>query len=95
MAAAPRTRSDAVSSLGMPPNVRSVLLRRSYQPFILVIAIANALYCALTAIVLIGFWQHISAITSIYFMLEICVITALVYIELRVWLLLRKMDLPK
>lgn len=60
------------------------LIKRSYKPFILIIAIANFLYCLITLVFISYFFTAISILGLSYFILEIIVIAYILYLEFTV-----------
>ncbi|MEG0851381.1 MAG: hypothetical protein RSF34_11120 [Flavobacterium sp.] len=61
-----------------------ILLKRNFAPFIRGIGIANLIYCMLTIGILISNHRFVTIIGISYFLTEICVISILAYIELKV-----------
>ncbi|MBA4259980.1 MAG: hypothetical protein C0446_12510 [Chitinophaga sp.] len=61
-----------------------LFVKRSYKPFILIIAIANFLYCLITLVFISYFFTAISILGLSYFILEIIVIAYIVYLEFTV-----------
>ena len=55
----------------------------NWQPFLITIAVANTLYCLLTAIILVVYYDRITIIGLAYFVTEIIIISCLVLIELK------------
>ncbi|MEO5999747.1 MAG: hypothetical protein ABIN89_23325 [Chitinophagaceae bacterium] len=55
----------------------------SWRPFLRTIAVANTLYCILTAIILSVHYDRITIIGFVYFVTEIIIIICLVLIELK------------
>lgn len=52
-----------------------------WRPFMKIIAIANLLYCCLTAGLMIYFYQQLTILGLIYFVLEIMIVMSLAFIE--------------
>lgn len=61
-----------------------VFLKRRFTRFMRIIGVANIVYCALTIGILIKFWDLISLTGTIYFLIEIVIISVLSYVELNV-----------
>jgi hypothetical protein len=55
----------------------------NWRPYLKIIAIANLLYCLLTIGLIIYFYQKLTVLGLIYFVLEIIIITILAMIELK------------
>jgi uncharacterized membrane protein HdeD (DUF308 family) len=60
------------------------VIKANWTPFIVVISIANLLYCILTIGLVIFYHPQLTAIGIAYFLGEIAIISGLVYIELNV-----------
>lgn len=60
-----------------------LLINNNFSPFLVGIAIANTLYCLLTAGLVIHYWYTISIWGVAYFVGEIIVVLTLVYVEYR------------
>ena len=56
---------------------------KNYKPFLKAIAIANTLYCLLTAILLVVYYTQLTIFDFTYFILEMMVIGCLVFFEKR------------
>lgn len=54
---------------------------KNWRIFLRVIAIANLLYCLLTAVLVILLYQQLTILGVIYFIGEILIVIALVYVE--------------
>jgi hypothetical protein len=54
------------------------------QPLMRIIAIANLFYCCLTAGLMVCFYQKLTVLGLIYFVLEIIIISILAFIELKI-----------
>jgi hypothetical protein len=52
-----------------------------WRPFMKIIAIANLLYCCLTAGLMVCFYQKLTILGLIYFALEIIIVISLAFIE--------------
>lgn len=59
------------------------LLKDNWQPFLRTISIANLLYCFLTMVLLIYYYQSITILGVTYFLAEIMVVCGLVFVELK------------
>lgn len=85
--------SYALAGIAMVFSLYSALcglaLSSGFKPYILAIAMANTLYCIATAGILLIFFEQFSVLASIYFLLEICVIIILVFIELTVYRIMK------
>lgn len=55
-----------------------------WRPYLKVIALANLTYCCLTLALVIFHYQSLMVLGLLYFLLELVVVGALIYIELRV-----------
>lgn len=60
------------------------LLKENWRPFLKIIIIANLLYCILTMTLLIAYHQSLTIIGMTYFVIEIIVVSGLVFVELQV-----------
>ncbi len=58
-------------------------VKRNWKSFLKVICTANILYCVLTLLIMIYYYESISVFAIIYFLTEIIVITALVLLEIK------------
>jgi len=58
-------------------------VNKNWRPFLKAIAFANLLYCCLTIGLVLYFYQSLTALGILYFVLEIIVILLLVSIELK------------
>lgn len=56
---------------------------KRWKPFLLGIALANLGYCLVSLVLVAMFFQRLTALGVAYFALEICVVMALVWIELK------------
>ncbi len=61
-----------------------LFLKENWTPFISIISIANLIYCILTIGFLIYYFNQIKNLELTYFLTEITIIFALVYIEINV-----------
>lgn len=59
-------------------------IKENCKPFLFIIAIANALYCVATTILMLYCYPQLTWIGLIYFISEITIISILVFIEIRV-----------
>lgn len=57
------------------------LVHENWRPFLKVIAAANLMYCCVTAVSLILFYQSLTILGFVYFISEIIIISGLVFIE--------------
>jgi len=83
--------SSTLILLAILPNIFCIysvccylFIKHRYKPFILIIAVANLLYCLLTFLLISYFFTTFTILGRSYFILEIMVIAFLVYIELNV-----------
>jgi hypothetical protein len=60
----------------------SFFIRRQWQPYLKAIVIANILYCCVTTGLVLYFYQSLTALGVIYFLVEVIIIACLVRIEL-------------
>lgn len=60
------------------------LLEGNWTPFLRLISIGNLLYCVLTMIFVYIYFNELTKLGLLYFLLEITVIVAIIIIELRV-----------
>lgn len=58
-----------------------LLVKRSYKPFILIIAIANFLYCLITMVLIFTHYSELTILGLSYFILELMIIGIIVYLE--------------
>lgn len=61
-----------------------LFVKSNWHFFIRVISIANLLYCCLTLVLVIYYFQSLTLLGIVYFLAEIVVICALVFVELKV-----------
>ena len=55
----------------------------NWKPYMKIIAIANLLYCCLTFGLMVYYYQQLTVLGLIYFILEIIVVVILAFIELK------------
>jgi hypothetical protein len=60
------------------------IIKQNWKPFLFMIAIANALYCIATMILLAYYYSRLTWLGLIYFISEIIIITILILVEIRV-----------
>ncbi|AQG79762.1 hypothetical protein [Spirosoma montaniterrae] len=60
-----------------------LLVKQSWKPYLRLIAIANLLYCGLTAGLMIYFYQRLTVWGLAYFVAEIIVVAGLALVELK------------
>ena len=60
------------------------LLKGNWKPFLRLISVGNLIYCVLTMILVYIYFNDLTKLGVIYFLLEITIIVVIVYIELRV-----------
>lgn len=60
------------------------LLKENWTPFLRLIGVGNLIYCILTMILVYIYFNDLTKLGVIYFLLEITIIVVIVYIELRV-----------
>lgn len=58
-----------------------LLLRSIYKPFLLIIAIANLLYCCITLVLMYKFFHELTVTGILYFIAEKIAVCSIVYIE--------------
>ena len=58
-------------------------LKDNWQPFLRTISIANLLYCCLTIVLVIYYYQSLTILGMVYFLVEIIVVCMLVFVELK------------
>lgn len=61
-----------------------LLLKHNWTPFLRIISIGNLLYCVVTMVLLILYFNHLTKLGRLYFTLEIAIIFIIAYIEIRV-----------
>lgn len=61
-----------------------LLIKRSYKPFIQIIALANLLYCIITLILLATLFSEITILGLSYFVVELTIIALIISIEFKV-----------
>ena len=60
------------------------LLKGNWTPFLRLISVGNLIYCVLTMILVYIYFNDLTKLGVIYFLLEITIVVVIVYIELRV-----------
>lgn len=60
------------------------LIGKNWRTYLKIIAVANLMYCLLTAVLVMLLYQQITILGIIYFIGEILIILGLVYVELSV-----------
>lgn len=68
------------------------LLNHNWSPFLRAIGIANLIYCILTMVLLCVYFQELTTLGLAYFIIEILIILALVYVEWSVATAVRKLN---
>lgn len=58
-----------------------LLIKRSYKPFILIIAIANFLYCLITLVLMFILYSELTILGLSYFVVELMIIGIIIYLE--------------
>ena len=76
--------SAIAACLGIYSTICLVLIKENWIPFIMIISIANLLYCILTIGLIIFYHPKLSIFGTAYFIGEIAIIFGLIYIELNV-----------
>ena len=71
------------------------LLKENHRPFLSGIGLANLLYCSLTMCLLLIYNQQLTFLGITYFLVEILIVCALVYLELSVALAIKKNGMAK
>ncbi|TAE28111.1 MAG: hypothetical protein EAZ91_15025 [Cytophagales bacterium] len=73
----------AVIALGLAIYSGCCLLfvKRNWRPFLKIVSVANLLYCALTAGMVITHYAQLTALGVAYFVAEIGIVCGLVYVE--------------
>jgi len=61
-----------------------LLIKRRYKPFILIIAIANFLYCLITLVLMFTLYSELTILGLSYFVLELMIIALIISIEFKV-----------
>ena len=61
-----------------------LLVKRSYKPFILIIAIANLLYCLITLLLMFTLYSELTILGLSYFVIELMIIALIISIEFKV-----------
>ncbi|NND05196.1 MAG: hypothetical protein HKN87_02350 [Saprospiraceae bacterium] len=57
--------------------------KESWRRALRIIAIANLLYCCITVVLVLYYWQYLTALGLAYFMIEIILVVLLSYAEFR------------
>ncbi len=82
----PKKVFTALSILALAFCIYSIscflLVNKSWKPFLKVIIIANLIYCCFTLWLLFFYYQQLTILGFAYFLLEIGVISLLVYFEI-------------
>lgn len=60
-----------------------LFLKANWKSFLRVIAIGNLLYCLATSILLILFFNQLTVLGLLYFLIEICIILFVVILEIK------------
>ncbi len=60
-----------------------LFIKDNWKPFLFIISLANLLYCLLTILFMVLYFQSITLLAILYFSIEIIIIFALVSIELK------------
>lgn len=68
------------------------LLKGNWSPFLRAISIANLIYCILTIVLLFIYYKELTTLGLSYFIIEILIILALVYVEWSVATAVRKLN---
>ncbi len=58
-----------------------LLIKHSYKPFILIIAIANFLYCLITLVLMFTLYSELTILGLSYFVLELMIMGIIIYLE--------------
>lgn len=58
-----------------------LLIKRSYKPFILIIAMANFLYCLITLVLMFTLYSELTILGLSYFVVELMIIGIIIYLE--------------
>lgn len=61
-----------------------LLIRRSYKPFILIIAMANFLYCLITLVLMCTLYSELTILGLSYFVVELMIIGIIIYLEFNI-----------
>ena len=56
----------------------------NWRPFLKAVMLANTIYCCITIVLVIYFYQSLTILGLIYFLLEVIVMTGLIFLELMV-----------
>lgn len=60
-----------------------LLVKRNWILFLKIIATANTLYCCLTAFYVVYYFEQLTVLGVIYFVVEMAIIVELVYLEMK------------
>lgn len=60
-----------------------LLVKKNWKPFLKATAFANLIYCCITAYLVVDFYDTLTSLGVIYFLLEIAVIFVLAFFELK------------
>ncbi|AQG79193.1 hypothetical protein [Spirosoma montaniterrae] len=72
------------AGLALYSGVCFLFVKGNWRPFLRVVSVANGLYCALTAYLVVAYYSQLTALGVAYFVGEIMVICGLVFVEQRV-----------
>ena len=76
-----------LASIAIGFSINSVaswaFVKQSWRRSLRIIAIANLHYCCLTAILVLYYWQQLTAMGLTYFMIEVILVVLLSYSEFR------------
>lgn len=61
-----------------------LLIKRSFKSFILIIAIANFLYCLITLVLMFTLYSELTILGLSYFVIELMIIALIISIEFKV-----------
>lgn len=61
-----------------------LLVKRSYKPFILIIAIANFLYCLITMVLIFTHYSELTILGLSYFILELMILVLIILLEFKI-----------
>lgn len=71
------------AGLALYSGVCFLLVKANWRPFLRVVSVANGLYCALTAYLIMAYLSQLTALGVAYFVGEIAVICGLIFVEQR------------
>lgn len=57
---------------------------KKWSPFLVFIAISNLIYCAVTGLLVFTAWTQLAILEIIYFLIEIVIVSILVFLEIKV-----------